>query len=242
MTMTPELDIHDMIRELTANHPHRQAYLQDRDGKENAWSTQHFTTVPALIMQLLQVASQNGSEEAHGATPRSKPAVRVEAVDTVMLIDSEAGDWIHRLRHNIPGDQLNPHTMRPIVGSGTIRRLLRLNGLYPATDTCGRQKHPRPKRGKKTGDTWHAGNPWCCTRGHLEHDVQRWWSQARIISGWDIPPFRPRATCPVCEASGSLRVKLDGASCVECQSLWGPGEVGLLAEHIRQESEAEPAA
>jgi hypothetical protein len=100
----------------------------------------------------------------------------------------------------------------------TVRRLNRLHGLYPATE--GEQ------------------------RGQLERDVKSWWHQARIVTGWDMPAFKPRgATCPVCDTKGTLRVKVDGALCVEatCRTIWDATEVGLLAEHIRVEQEGEVA-
>jgi hypothetical protein len=96
----------------------------------------------------------------------------------------------------------------------TTNRLHRLHGLYPSTE--GEQ------------------------RGRLERDVKSWWHQARIVTGWDMPAFKPRgATCPVCEKTGTLRVKVDGALCVEatCRTIWDATEVGLLAEHIRVEQE-----
>jgi hypothetical protein len=74
--------------------------------------------------------------------------------------------------------------------------------------------------------------------------VKSWWHQARIVTGWDMPAFKPRgATCPVCERKGTLRVKVDGALCVDsdCRTIWDATEVGLLAEHIRVEQEGDAA-
>jgi hypothetical protein len=96
----------------------------------------------------------------------------------------------------------------------TIKRLHRLHGLYPSTE----------------GEV----------RARLEGDVKSWWHQARIVTGWDMPAFKPRgATCPVCGVKGTLRVKLDGAFCNanECRAEWDAGQVGLLGEHIRDELE-----
>jgi hypothetical protein len=104
----------------------------------------------------------------------------------------------------------------------TIKRLHRLHGLYPATE----------------GEV----------RASLERDVKSWWHQARIVTGWDMPAFKPKgARCPVCDTKDTLRVKLDGAFCNEtdCRAEWGASEVGLLGEHVRTEMErlaAEKAA
>lgn len=222
-------DLHDMIRQLTTNHPHAEPYTIERNGEQ--WSTRHHTTVPALVSQLIEQTGNTAGAGAESHTaPRSKPAARLEALDTLMVIDEEAGDWIDRLGYTIPADKIDPATLLTIGGSGTILRLTRIHGLYPNTDTCGRQRHDK------------QDGAWCCARGHLAHDIRRWWQQARIITGWDIPAFRPRATCPICDVQGSLRVKPDGALCVECRSLWDASQIGLLAEHIRSENDDEGEA
>lgn len=79
------------------------------------------------------------------------------------------------------------------------------------------------------------------TRREVERDVRRWWTQARVTSGWDSPAWRPDNTCPLCGVRGTLRVKLgdQAALCVDCGESWSPGSIGLLADHIRAESEAE---
>lgn len=76
------------------------------------------------------------------------------------------------------------------------------------------------------------------TKGDIERSVKRWWSQARITSGWDSPAWRPDNTCPVCEQRRSLRIKLGDQMgfCVECRSMWSPEEIGLLADWIRLEN------
>lgn len=76
------------------------------------------------------------------------------------------------------------------------------------------------------------------TKADIERAVKRWWSQARITSGWDSPAWRPDNTCPVCEVRRSLRIKLADQMgfCVECRSLWTTEEIGLLADWIRLEN------
>lgn len=61
-----------------------------------------------------------------------------------------------------------------------------------------------------------------------------WVYRARVIAGWQRPPFRPNAPCPACDKKG-LRVRLDTehATCVECGQTWDPATIGLLAEHVR---------
>ena len=75
-------------------------------------------------------------------------------------------------------------------------------------------------------------------KADIERAVKRWWSQARITSGWDSPAWRPDNTCPVCEVRRSLRIKLADQMgyCVDCRALWLPEEIGLLADWIRLEN------
>ncbi|WP_372733599.1 hypothetical protein [Nocardioides sp.] len=240
-------DIHDMITQLTSTHSQREPYnletgrwVPDPDTHlerflvRSSWPTHHGVDAPALVHQLLG-ATPAGSGEMSGAAPTSRPAARIESIDTLMLIDDAAARWIRRLGEDDPGDLLDQRTGRPIPGSGTIRCLRKLHGLHPATKHCG-QHH-----GKKTELT----GQWCCQRHDLEHDIRDWWHQARIITGWDSPAYRPFNTCPVCEHLGGLRVNAStqSALCIECRSVWDEAQIGLLAEHIRAENgEADGAA
>jgi hypothetical protein len=74
--------------------------------------------------------------------------------------------------------------------------------------------------------------------GHLDADVRRWWTWARIHTGWDSPAWKPDNTCPLCAVKGGLRVKLLDriAHCVDCGETWDPTTIGLLADAIRWEN------
>jgi uncharacterized protein (DUF983 family) len=84
------------------------------------------------------------------------------------------------------------------------------------------------------------------TRRHVLRDVRRWWTQARVVTGWDSPAWRPDNTCPMCGERGSLRVRWadKAALCTECRETWDEANIGLLADHIRAESQrmSEPRA
>jgi hypothetical protein len=58
------------------------------------------------------------------------------------------------------------------------------------------------------------------TRRHVLRDVRRWWTQARVVTGWDSPAWRPDNTCPMCGERGSLRVRWSdkAALCPWCGS------------------------
>lgn len=224
MTNTPELDVHDMVRELTQTHSHRQVYVHDEHG-----TAVHWTREPALVRQLLDATpSVATAGEASGSAARSKPIGRLESLDALILIDDAAGEWIDRLGGVIPADPVEAgYALRTLAAEGTIRRLNRLHGLHPSTETCEKLSHSRGEE------------DWCCQRGHLEHDVRRWWQQARIVTGWDSAAWKLNEnTCPVCDVRGGLRIKLEAQSalCIECREVWPPEKIGLLAEWIRAEN------
>lgn len=81
------------------------------------------------------------------------------------------------------------------------------------------------------------------TRREIERDVRRWWTQARIVTGWDSPAWTPDNTCPQCGTRGTLKIRLAEriGMCVkdECRSTWDEATIGLLADHIRIESATE---
>jgi hypothetical protein len=212
------LDIHDHVNELTRTHQHIERY-EDRQGLE-LWTKQHVTTAPSLIMQLICGTPASQGSDSGSATFASRPAARIEALDTVMLIDDEASRWVKRLGEDDPGDKLDKTTGQHVAGSGTIACISLLHGLHAAAKPCEKRKKG------------------CCTAHDIEHDVRRWWHQARIVSGWDSPAWRPDNTCPVCDVRRSLRVNLSlqTALCVECREVWDSTTIGLLAEHIRGEN------
>lgn len=80
-------------------------------------------------------------------------------------------------------------------------------------------------------------------RRAIEHDVRRWWIAARIVTGWDSAAWTPDNTCPQCSVRGVLRVRLADhmGMCTNesCGAVWDQATIGLLADHIRSESEAE---
>lgn len=223
--MNEQLDIHTMVAELTRTHRHREPFKITRG--TTTIQLRHTTEAPALIYQLLGATPARSLSES-GSAAVSKPAARIEALDTVILIDDEAGHWLDQLGGTIAADRIDPHTTLTVRGSGTVLTLARLHGQYPALERCHRLTGLRDENGQ-----------WCCQRHHLEHDIERWWRQARIMTGWDSPSYRPYNTCPVCDERGGLRINLavQSALCIECRSTWSPNEIGLLADHIRTEND-----
>lgn len=89
------------------------------------------------------------------------------------------------------------------------------------------------------------------TRAEATRDVRRWWTRARIVTGWDSPAWTPDNTCPSCNERGTLRIRLADhiGMCTfpgdptrrreACGVTWDESTIGLLADHIRAESSAE---
>lgn len=260
-TTRSEPDLQDMVDELINTHTHREAYIVR--GSSASFIAHHTARVPSLIDQLLEPAP-GGSGELGGSEAQARPAVRVEAHDTIELIAEEAGEWIDQLGSAIPTNAIAPQggrrnaSLAAVRGSGAKRALVMLRALHAGLagdDRCGRAIGGRfaveidedPEFDSKDSLLGSKKEEpkvreWCCTAHHIEADVRRWWRQARIISGWDSPTYRPFATCPVCEKRKGLRINLGAqtAVCVECRTVWEPSTIGLLAEHVRFEREGAP--
>lgn len=71
----------------------------------------------------------------------------------------------------------------------------------------------------------------------LVSNAMGWTTLAKVVTGFEAPAFRPRAACPLCSESGSLRVRAETASaaCVACGAGWRKSDatIFVLAEHIR---------
>lgn len=214
--ITQHLDIHDHVEQLTRTHTHREPY-QHRNGL-TLQVFSHLTMVPPLLEQLDMADAGTKGEVSGSSGYGSRPAASVEAIETLMLIDDEACRLLYRLGVDDPNQKIDPRTSLPVDGQractvkAVARVIRRIHGLHPSQDAK--------------------------TRADIEQAVKRWWSHARITSGWDSPAWRPDNTCPVCEVRRSLRIKLADqmAYCTDCRALWLPEEIGLLADWIRLEN------
>lgn len=200
MTDTRGMQLADYIRDLTEPHTHAEDYTI-RSGK--AWVGQrHITRTPSLLAQLwANDVPSNAAEEGPRPEFTSKPAARLDALDTAVRIDLDAARWLRDLGEDDPVD--------------TVVCLRRLHALAVSA-------HP-------------------ATRRAITSDVRRWWIRARVVTGWDAPAWTPDATCPQCGNRGTLRIRLADqiGTCVEdaCRATWDQTNIGLLADHVRLESE-----
>ncbi|WP_447643182.1 DUF7341 domain-containing protein [Nocardioides zeae] len=210
----------DMIAELVDRHTHREHYAIDVVSGPSGYrlGQSHRVDVPSLLDQLRDATPTSTGDtdggSAMGSGFRSQPAAHLESLDALIRIDLEAAAWIRDVGEDDDGD--------------TAACVRRVGALMASMDRCHRYRPHRRSDGTIGCCQWHAA----------EADVRRWWVQARIITGWDSPAWRPDATCPMCDERGSLRVRLAAraAMCVACSDTWDPSTIGHLADHIRAET------
>lgn len=204
VTQRQQLDLTDMVDELTRSHPNRERFTRDERGRRHRTrSRYHITRVPSLLHQLEHTQPTTADEHGGSRGFESRPVARLEALDALVTIEHAAIAWLRKLGAPLDGTVVD-----------WIRRLHALTHDLTA-DT------ERP------------------TRRRIEADIRRWWTRARIVTGWDQPAWRPANTCPLCGEYGTLRIKwLDEIGyCVECAETWDPDTIGLLADHIRAEAD-----
>lgn len=93
----------DYVRELTEPHTHAEHYTI-RQGA--SWrGLDHTTKVPSLLTQLWDNDTPSASAQ-DGPRPgfRSRPAARLEALDTAVRIDLQASRWVRDLGEDDPDD------------------------------------------------------------------------------------------------------------------------------------------
>jgi hypothetical protein len=228
-------DIHTIHTHLTQWHQHRQPYTFE--GGMSSWDTYHTTEVPPLIQQLNE-AEKPSAGDLTGTTFGSRPVVSIEAIDTLSHIDWEAAKWVRKLGHDDPGD--------------TIACVTKVYSLAASAEFCRRDNGVI---GEVEVPVQVAEDKWetrtrkeiiCCDVHRIERDMRRWWTQARITSGWDSRAWAPNNTCPIteCGERRTLRIRVDDqtAFCVNCRETWDSTSIGILAEHVRAENGEELTA
>lgn len=79
------------------------------------------------------------------------------------------------------------------------------------------------------------------TQAWIHAKVRGWVVGAKVITGWDAPPYTPDVPCAYleCEKRGSMRIRLEDqvAYCVECGSHWGPAQINQLGNYVKWASE-----
>jgi len=214
--VTRRLTMAEHVHELTSWHTHREPYEYDAEhagGGSTHYVADHVTRQPPLLTQLDQSIVTNQGGEVGATTPTSKPAANLDAIAAACDIDLAAARWVRDLGEDDP--------------ENTIGLILRLHGLTASMDRCARAA------GK-------AGRG-CCTYHQIEVDVRAWWVRARVATGWDTAAVKLSGTCPLCGERGTVRVRYSSGlgSCSSCHETWDSETIGILAEHMRLEAEAE---
>lgn len=213
-------DIHVVVRQLTDWYTHREPYTyqpgppENPDAPSTSWTTAHLTQVPPLITQLTEACPADTNKS--GGKAGSRPPTSLDAIDTYVHIDLESARWVRNLGEDDPGD--------------TIACVRKVYALAASAKFCGKGKAEVDSATRKVT---------CCTVHDIERDVRRWWMQARIVSGWDVAAWAPNNTCPMCSKRRTLRIRSDDqtAMCTACRETWDRSNIGLLAEHVRQEND-----
>lgn len=211
MVRGEDVDLEGVFADLVDGHVESSRVEEHHGGTR--YVRMHRVLAPSLIGQLRGVRPGGTGEEVPQGGYGSKVPLNLDAVDTATRIDLEVARWVRDLGEDDPAD--------------TVECLRLLWKLLASVHRCGGWS---PRRGE--------GGLWCCTWHAVEVDARSWWRQARVVSGWDGRPWSPDATCPACEVRGRLRVRFadSAAVCLGCRALWGPAEIGVLADHIRRET------
>lgn len=211
----------------------------------------------SLLDQLRAAAhdrAQNETEAADKAA-RTVPRADEDAMDRLDTIRRGVAFWLTELEIEPRAPQyaaaLNRNATRILGLFGNLHRvpteIIRVVALQrAAADTVARRFDV---------DLWALVGAAAAVDDRdqvdrLAADVARWRTWCRIIAGWDSPPWRPNVRCPHCDqlpgdrAGLRIRVQLRAAVCLSCDTTWsddGPVPIDVLAEHIRQSSEAAAA-
>lgn len=173
----------------------------------------HVTSNPPLLAQLDESAlPSNNRTDGAGTIAGSRPAANVDAIDTARRINRDATDWLN-------------HYSSIIIHADPKLALELRHWWVNDGDIVDRVRRLAP----------------IALHDHdLARDIARWWTWARITTGWDQPPFQPHNTCPHCGVLGSIRIRLHEhlATCTNdtCRATWNQDTIGILAQHIRTEN------
>lgn len=180
----------------------------------------HRTTHPSLLDQLRDAGNTANSREGGRGGYESRPAARLESTDTLTAIATGTAWWLGWGTRN--ASMRLESDLRALVGLAALMH-----------DDAAKAHRDHSRRDPEAG----------CVRC-LAADTTGWVVRARVVVGWDTPPYSPPAPCPVCEDTGTLRVRLADrlGVCVGCGATWDPSTIGLLADHVRRHTGSDTPA
>lgn len=213
MTSRDELleQLADDVKALVEPRKHVEPYrMEHPPGSRKVRWFGHPVAMPSLLNQL----RAGGASSAEGGTRgyESKPPFALDCLDRLLAIEAGSAAWVSWVLELRLRDTVEDN-LRAMLGAAP--------SLPHVTDPA------RVPPGEVSIRSI-AGN------------AHRWHGWASVLTGWTIPPFKPRASCPVCSSRrGTLRVRPDErtAACMHCGSTWDTATFGILVDHIRSEGE-----
>lgn len=204
------LTIVDAVDELTRPRTNREPFTKITD-HGTMLHDRHITHVPALLEQLQEAITPSGSRSTESGV--SVPTSRPSA-------QLEAMDTYNAI------DQ----------------------AVYVWVKTYAEQRRWDSLTDRLRALVGIAGNIEDDEQHQLARECRRWLTWAKVSTGWEVPARRPNNTCPLCGRRDTLRVRVgDGvtsneasAVCIGCGETWDDTNIGLLAQHIRDENDDEP--
>lgn len=221
-TLNAELDVHDMVRELTEPYEHREVFTFEAE-TGTSWQVAHGLSTVSLVDQLLFDPPSSGGQA--GSVPHSKPALSIEQHDLLAEIDRLSTGWIKYLRGEMP--VATWVGTRRVRGSLEKAKLRRLHALMPQAQHCRALRW-----------SWDPETEWCCSWHCIEFLLSGWWHRARVLLGWDPGAYRPYNTCPTCNHKGLVvDPEAEFGSCSHCPATFSGDDWRLLLLHIRVEND-----
>lgn len=179
---------------------------------------------------------------------------RYSTTERVDRLEQQEGTWkktwgLHTVSHAPLLDQLEEAittakaTDEPGRGGGGSKPAARLDALAALEFIDQESKRlaveldikPMPLRKRLLAISGQVGS--------TEHPaVRKWWHEARVNTGWDSRPYRPRnIPCPIeeCEHRGGLVILLADhiGYCTKCRTEWDAASIGILGEWVTWASE-----
>lgn len=210
MTRPQGMNLADYVRELTEPHRHSEQYTVRVAGE---WvGRDHRTRVPSLITQLWNNDTPSqGAEDGPRPGYASRPAARLDALDTAARIDLQANRWILDI-----GDQ--PHSL------DTADLIRQLHSITVGADDITKREVTRSVR------SW-----WMQARIVTGWDSPAWTPDATCPSCGERGTLKVR----LAEHIGMCTYRGDDQQRREaCEATWDETTIGVLADHIRVESAA----
>lgn len=216
----------------------------------------HKSSHASLLDQLRECVYDRAQNEQEAANREAitVPHVDLDAINRLIAIEDATAKWLTELELNSRSKGIAGHINR------TATKIL---GVFP-------DRRQIPKEVVRACALLRVGSADVARRFDIDlpaligpaandpdlmrrliADTGRWVTWCRVFAGWESPPWRPRARCPLCDTAAGgdgdqpagLRVRFDirSAVCLTCSVTWSDVEGGVpievLAAHIRQTSE-----